>query len=291
MGTSTQFGGSPGRSPLIPSWLPDGTGAGLPTGVPGPTPMVPGAPAPAVPPAPAPQPAPKPGDPDRFRVPRSNLTRFASSGGADRRSMGRAVSGYVSGTAGGARKAAQRMGPSRGVGAGLINFLNAVQADGARAALRTLNLESLAGRPIEEIFSGLADYICPEGGTIDEGIAREAFAETIADLADAGITDIDQLTAGQIETVFELYATHAIEARLYNDIGNKLVTVPASPQAAERVQTQLREFIQRGVSDALHASAVRIQALTHSQVMTFVTDMYQAAFEVLRALGEAEAEA
>lgn len=205
--------------------------------------------------------------------------------------MGRAVSGYVSGTAGGARQAAQRMGPSRGVGAGLINFLNAVQANGARAALRTLNLESLAGRPIEEIFSGLADYICPEGGTIDEGIAREAFAETIADLADAGITDIDQLTAGQIETVFELYATHAIEARLYNDIGNKLVTVPASPQAAERVQTQLREFIQRGVSDALYASAVRIQALTQSQVMTFVTDMYQAAFEVLRALGEAETEA
>lgn len=182
------------------------------------------------------------------------------------------------------------MGPSRGVGARLINFLNAVQADGARAALRTLNLESLAGRPIEEIFAGLADYICPEGGTIDEGIAREAFAETIADLAEAGITDIDQLTAGQIETVFELYATHAIEARLYNDIGNKLVTAPASPQAAERVQMQLREFIQRGVSDALHASAVRIQAPTHSEVMAFVTDMYQAAFEVLRALGEAEGE-
>ena len=286
MGTSNQFGGSSGRSPLLPSWLSDGSDAGVPPATP--QPSAPTAPAPTVPPAPPAQPSLTPGDPDRFRLPRSNLTRFAGSGGADRRSMGRAVSRYVSGSAGGARQAAQRMGPSRGVGARLINFLNAVQANGAQAALRTLNLENLAGRPIEEIFAGLADYICPEGGAIDEGIAREAFAETIADLAEAGITDIDQLTAGQIETVFELYATHAIEARLYNDIGNKLVTVPASPQAAERVQMQLREFIQRGVSDALHASSVRIQALAQSEVMAFVTDMYQAAFEVLRALGEAE---
>ena len=54
------------------------------------------------------------------------------------------------------------------------------------------------GVPIEEVFAGLADYICPEGGSIDEGIARDAFVETIADLAGAGITDIDALTSGQI---------------------------------------------------------------------------------------------
>ena len=111
------------------------------------------------------------------------------------------------------------MGSSRGVGAGLVRFLNDASANGVREALRTLNLESLAGRPIEEVFAGLADYICPEGGSIDEGIARDAFVETIADLAGAGITDIDALTPGQIQTVFELYATHAIEARICNDIG------------------------------------------------------------------------
>lgn len=289
MGTSTQFGGSPGRSPLIPSWLPDGSGTAIPSPTPAPAPAPTEPPTPSTPTPPAPRREPRPGDASRFQVPRGNLTRFAGSGGTDRRSLGRAIAGYVSGSAGGARSAAQRMGPSRGVGAGLINFLNSVQANGARAALRTLNLESLAGRPIEEVFSGLADYICPEGGTIDEGIAREAFAETIADLAEAGITDIDQLTSEQVETVFELYVTHAIEARLYNDIGNKLVSVPASAQAAERVQASLQEFIQRGVSDALSASSLRIQALGQAEVMEFVTSMYQSAFEVLQSLGEAEA--
>lgn len=50
------------------------------------------------------------------------------------------------------------MGSSRGAGAGLVRFLNDASANGVREALRTLNLESLAGRPIEEVFAGLADY-------------------------------------------------------------------------------------------------------------------------------------
>ena len=81
---------------------------------------------------------------------------------------------------------------------------------------------------MEEVFAGLADYICPDGGSIDEGIARDAFIETIADLAEAGITDIDGLTSDQIQTVFELYASHTIEARICNDIGTRVVTILSS---------------------------------------------------------------
>lgn len=181
------------------------------------------------------------------------------------------------------------MGSSRGAGAGLVRFLNDASANGVREALRTLNLESLAGRPIEEVFAGLADYICPEGGSIDEGIARDAFVETIADLASAGINDIDALTPAQIQTVFELYATHAIEARICNDIGTKVVTLPADPIAAARVEAQLRDFIHRGVSDAVNASGVNIQSLSPEAVMGFVTDVYGAAFEILQTMGAAEA--
>lgn len=181
------------------------------------------------------------------------------------------------------------MGSSRGAGAGLVRFLNDTSANGVREALRTLNLESLAGRPIEEVFTGLADYICPEGGSIDEGIARDAFVETIADLAGAGITDIDALTPGQIQTIFELYATHAIEARICNDIGTRVVTLPADPRVAQKVQAQLRDFIQRSVSDAINGADVNIQSLSPDAVMDFVTSVYQAAFDVMQTLGDGEA--
>lgn len=182
------------------------------------------------------------------------------------------------------------MGASRTAGAGLVRFLNDAAARGAQEALRTFNLERLAGRPIEEVFAALSDYICPEGGTIDEGIARDAFIETIDDLAAAGITDVDGLTPAQIKTVFELYAAHAIEARLCNDIGTKIVTLPSDPATAQRIQDQLEEFIQRAVSDVLNSSTTNIQTLSADDVLGFVTDTYQSAFEFLQALGEAEAE-
>ena len=212
MGTSSAYGGPGGGTPLVPSWL--GSDA-MGDGAPPPTALdsEPGG-APPSPPPNRPE-IPAQGDPNRFTGARSNFTRFARSGGTDRASLGRAVSGYVSTSSGGARQAAQRMGASRGAGARLLNFLTAAQAYGAKEALKAFDLEGLAGRPIDEVFLGLVDFICPNAGSVDEGIAREAFVETIIELTTLGVTNLDALTPDQMQTVFELYATHAIEARLY----------------------------------------------------------------------------
>jgi len=181
------------------------------------------------------------------------------------------------------------MGASRGAGARLLGFLSDAQARGVRVALRALNLEGLAGRPIDEVFIGLADYICPGAGTVDEGIAREAFVETIIDLATLGVTDLDALTPDQMQTVFELYATHAIEARLCNDIGAKAVTVPTDAQAALRVQEQLHDFIRHAVSDALTIARAETPTLTQDRVLAFVDKVYERAFGILKSLGDVEA--
>ena len=246
---------------------------------------------PPVPPAPAPRPViPVVGASDRFTGARTSLLavrQFRGQRSSWSGASGRALcvdvrrADPVAPLSGWVRREEQERGWFR--------FLNDASVNGARETLRALNLESLAGRPIEEVFAGLADYICPEGGSIDEGIARDAFIETIADLAGAGITDIDALTSAQIQTVFELYATHAIEARLCNDIGTKVVTLPADPRAAARVEAQLRDFIQRGVSDAINAAGVNIQALLPDAVTGFVTTVYQSAFEILQTMGDAEA--
>ncbi len=296
MGTSSAYGGPGGGTPLVPSWLGSEGAAEAPV-----APAVPAAPdgtpvgdpaaPPPVPSAPPNRPAiPAPADAGRFTSARGNFTRFAHSGGSDRASLGRAVSGYVSTSSGGARQAAQRMGASRGAGARLLGFLTDAQTRGGREALRSLNLEELAGRPIAEVFIGLADYICPSAGTVDEGIAREAFIETIIELTTLGVTDLDALTPDQMQTVFELYATHAIEARLCNDIGTKLITVPTDAQAALRVQGQLRDFIRNGVSDALTAARAETPTLTQDRVNLFVDSVYERAFGILQALGNAEAD-
>lgn len=281
MGTSSAFGGQGGGTPLVPSWLGDG---GTPPATPD------DAPPPGAPPAPPPRPPiPPAADPTRFSAARNNFSRFASSGGSDRRSLGRAMSHYVGSSSGGARTAAARMGSSRRAGSRLLGFLSDAVARGATEALRALNLDALAGRPIEEIFLGLVDYVCPDGGSIDEGIARGAFIETITDLAGAGITDLDGLTADQMQTVFELYATNAIEARLCNDIGAKTITLPPDNRKVTRVQAQLNDFIRRGVADALTAARATVVALTPDRVLEFVGQIYEQAFGILQVLGEAEA--
>src|SRR5690606_26305012 len=99
MGTSNAYGGAGGSTPLIPSWLQGdgdggiGAGAGADDGT---QPASPDGSPPAVPPAPAPRPTAPAGASDRFTSARNNFTRFVSSGGSDRRSLGRAVSQYVS---------------------------------------------------------------------------------------------------------------------------------------------------------------------------------------------------
>lgn len=301
MGTSSAFGGQSGRTPLVPSWLSDD---GAPPAVPDRAPPDGGPPngpptvdaadgaqapgAPTVPPERPPIPA--VGDLTRFSAARNNISRFAGSGGGDRRSLGRAVSHYVGSSSGGARTAAARMGSARGAGARLLGFLSDAVSRGATEALRTLNLGALAGRPIEEVFLGLSDYVCPDGGSIDEGIAREAFIETITDLADAGITDIDGLTTDQIQTVFELYATNAIEARLCNDIGMRTITLPSDSREAASVQAQLKDFIRRGVADALNTARSVTTALTPDRALQFVGSVYEQAFEILQIMGDEEAE-
>lgn len=288
MGTSTAYGGPGGGTPLIPSWLdnetpispPDnGTGSDGQQPTDSPEPLTP----PNLPPIPT------AADPQRFSSARSNFTRFAGSGGTDRASLGRAISKYVSTSSGGARQAAQRMGASRGASVRLLGFLADAQAKGVNEALRSLELESLAGRPITEIFVGLADYICPGAGTVDEGIAREAYIETIVELASEGLTDLNTFTPDQMHTVFELYATHAIEARICNDIGTKAVSMPINAHSAHLVEQQVRDFIRGGVSDALARAQTGTHFLTPEQIQGFVDTIYESAFGILQALGEAEA--
>jgi hypothetical protein len=289
MGTSTAYGGPSGRDPLVPSWL-GSDGGGAPPGRPPEAPQGDqGQPSSdGAPPAPPRQPIPSAADPHRFSGPRGNFTRFARSGGSDRASLGRAVSRYVSSSAGGSSQAAQRMGTSRVAGARLVSFLTDAQTRGAREALRTLNLEALAGRPLSEILIGLADHVCPGAGTVDEGIAREAYVETVVELTTSGITDLDALSPDQMLTVFEIYATHAIEARICNDIGLKAITMPNDAQAALRVEAQLRDFIRNGVSDALANARAGNAALTSDRIEDFVGQVYEDAFRFLHARGEAE---
>jgi len=225
----------------------------------------------------------------RFTTARTNFTKFINSGGLDRRSLGRSVSSYISKASGGSRTAAKRIGASKRVAAGIVGFLNTARTEGVAAALNSHKLGNLVGRPIEEVFVGLLNDLCPNGGNIDEGLARNAFVETIAQLVTEGMESIDNLSVEQFQHVIEVFVTNAIEGRLYNDIGTKIVFESANVQTAEFIQAQVHDFIRGSVLDAIARHASEFDNLSGLDTSILVEDIYTDAYEILESLSENEA--
>lgn len=294
MGTSNAGKGSPSGSTLTPTWVGDVPAAPPPAFAPPvapPQPLVPAGPArPGGPPGPAAPPVPGPLPPiepppskERFRNPRTNFTRFVQSG--DERRLKRALSGYVSGGAGGRRRAAQRMAPSRRAATGIVGFLRDVADRGPAEALRSVNLETLLNAPAADVYLRLIDVFCPAGGPIDEAIAREAWIETTIEFAST--TDpLAAPTADQLKGFLITFVSRSIEGRITQEIGTKMIALPEDPAAVASIEAQLHGFVERCVSDAFETPDKPIGQLTDREITTMIDRLYEAAYGVLEALTE-----
>ena len=294
MGTSGSSGGPGSLTPLVPSWLDEPSGGPLPGGEDGTppdaeSPQPEGGDAgdapdhrqllPPIPPAPP---------PERFRGARRNFSAFAASAGHDRRALRRAVRDYVRSGAGGGRNATRRMGAARTAASGLLGVFRGFQHDGIDATLRRLDLGDLVGHPPGDLFLGLTDVICQDGGPIDEGIARDAWLETVAELDGFGIADAAALTPAQMQDVFLAFVAHAIEARLFQDIGVNGLKITSDLASIEAFEAQLRSYIRHSVRDSFAGDLAALSTFTDRQIGAIVDRTYQDAWDLLVTLGDAE---
>jgi hypothetical protein len=290
MGTSGSSRGPGSNTALVPSWLDEPT----------PAPVLPvpggGAATPAdsddagtagddPPPAPAIKPPPIAA---RFQAARRNFSAFAGSGGSDRGALRRAVRDYVRSGTGGAANAARRMGASRAAASGALGLFQGFQRNGVDATLRRLNLGNLIGRPPQDVFAGLTDAICRDGGSIDEGIARDAWLETVGELDALGIEDVAALTADQMQEMFLVFVAHAIEARLFQDIGAKGLSIAADLATIRAFEAQFRSYIRRSVRDSFAADLKQLTTLSDQQIGNIVDQTYRDAWGLLEVWGDAE---
>lgn len=285
MGTSGSSGGPNPRTPLVPSWLDerpgeatDGDGMPLPDSQ---QPSEPGQPQP-LPPLPPPPP------PDRFRAARSNFSTFAGSGGRDGSALRRAVRDYVRTGTGGSRNATRRMGASRTTARGVLGLLRDFQREGVNPTLSRLNLGELVGRRLEEVFVGLTDIICGDGGSIDEGIARDAWLETIAELD--GFDDIDPtaLSPDQTTDIFLTFIANSVVGRLLQDIGANGFSFATDLAGIAAFDSQLKSYIRRSVRDSFSGDLAKPAALSDRQIHTVVDQTYREAWDLLATQGDAE---
>ena len=214
---------------------------------------------------------------------RGDFTRAARSGGG--RALRRSAGKYVH-AVGGASSAAQSMGPSRRTATGLGQFLGDVVQRGSVAALQPFSLDSLAGSPATEVFIALTDVLCPDGGTIDEAIARNAMLETAAELATAGDVAFDSLTATQLEAFFLGTISRSIEGKLFNELGGSAVRLPQDVAAVRRVERMLHDYIQGAVQDAFAGTGQALATMPRADVDRFVQTIYEQSYALLQVLGD-----
>ena len=272
MGTSSSFGGAGSGTPLLPSWAdppnpfpPDSPPADQP---------VDNANLPENLPRPPMQPPP---ELDRFRVARYNFSRFVSSGGTDRGALGRAVRDHIRTVSGGSRTAARRMGTSRRAASNLVGVLRDIQSRGITETLRKLSLDHLVGRSPKEILIAFTDIICRPGGTIDEGIARDAYVETILEVTEIG-ESLNSLTEDQIGAVTIGFIGRSIVNRIINDIGQKLDVRALSGEQANYLMTVLKDLVHGAVKDRLQESIQSTRAIPQSKLDSEMTLIYERAW-------------
>ena len=290
MGTSGSFGGS--KTGLVPSWVDDPPSA--PAAAPTDGTSVPGDSSgnegsdgdyANIPVSPTAYPPLRPPPPNSgLGVARGNITRGARN--SDSRAIRRGAGRYVA-ASGGSRSAVRRMSSSRTVASGIAGLARTFATQGSAAALRSLNLEWLAGAPAVDVFVALTDALCPPGGTIDEAIARDAMLETVAAMAAEGIGNFDELSANDLQEFFIGVVSRSIEGKILNEVGTNSIRLPPDLAAVERAQRMLHDFVDGCVRDRFAESGSSLAEITGEQIDGFVADLYAATFDLMQTLGEA----
>jgi len=229
-------------------------------------------------------PLPPPASGGRFRTSRSNFNTFAVS--RDRDALQKSLSSYVRTGTGGSRGAARRMGAAIPAVGRAISFIQDVAHAGINKALSNLGLANLVGQPAEQALAVLTDVFCPEGGPIDQAIAREAWDEAVLGLTEIDITDITKVTAEQWQAIVTDFIAKTIESKVINDVGINGVSLPQDVQAIDQLQSDLHELIQGAVDDAVGDRLNVGQTIPQNEIQGVVTDIYGRSFAYLEALEE-----
>ncbi|TRN88971.1 hypothetical protein DT385_03495 [Pseudomonas syringae] len=178
------------------------------------------------------------------------------------------------------------MGTSRATAGKLLTIFGDVQRNGAAETLRRFQLTVAPGQPASQVLLALLEFICPPGGAIDEGVARQAALNTIAELDDAGTGSFEDMTQTDRQNFFLDFVANSIESMIMADLGGRGITMPDDVEAVERIQSQLSSFITGCTRGQLANRLEQWPAPTDQEVNQVSSAIYEAAFDLIATAAE-----
>lgn len=241
MGTSSSYGGPSGRTPLLPPWAEDPL-----DGVPPGEPVQP-------PPGDAGQgePVPTPVAPEvTWRAPKRALSRLARGAGGGAPSGGlRALGRSYVRAAGGPRTATTAARAGRATTARLGGFLAAGIRDGFRPTVERLGLQGLLGQDVQIVLAAFVDLLAPDGALLEAAAARTALIDTLQavferyDVGADGVEALDRMDAVALGEVVELSVVNYVNARMQQELANRIERGTLPEAEANRLMIEIRDFI------------------------------------------------
>ena len=296
MGTSKSFGGSSGANPLLPSWLqpppdllPGDISPLLSVTLPAIVPSVPNQaqppsqvevqPQPATPPIEVP-----PDSPTRYTGPRRKINTIARGASSNHFKLQKATSDYVRKGLGGANRAGSRMAVSAKTAGKLVGFIRSVNERGFVEAARDFGIGDVTGKTPQEIGPLLAEAFLERGGSIDEGISNRAWVETVVEVIETNLTDINAFNAETMIVMLEDYVTRTIELRLLQDIGAKILKISRDAARANQVKREIHQLIRGEVRRAVRPVLQATQRIETKKLSSVGLRVYRQSFEYLQQL-------
>ena len=177
---------------------------------------------------------------------------------------------------------------ARSSSARLLNVAGVFASGGARAVEQYLSIENLSHKTASDAFIAITDFICPDGGPQDEGIARSAYISAIEESPEIATIKFEDLTSEQIMVIVERTMANAIFNRITNDIGNKIILLPQERAISDRLIVQMKDFVKGSVSDAVINLDIKAGNIRQGDSLRIVDRVYKAAFEIMESAGENE---
>jgi hypothetical protein len=178
------------------------------------------------------------------------------------------------------------MGSSRGTANRVVGFIAEAARSGTGAALQKFGLGDCVGKPTADVLPRLLDVMCPAGGDIDEGIAREAFAYAAAEFAMQDLPEIEQLSIDQWKEFFNELLARSIELRIMADIGAKTLQLPQDVRAIEATENAVHAYIAACVRESVGNKMDNIGTLNEHDLKTIGDSIYEGAFGIFESMEE-----
>ncbi len=190
--------------------------------------------------------------PARFSNARRGMGEYVRTGSKEalRKSLGH----YSKVGMGGSQNLARRMRTSSKVATGFVSAFRSLREESDFELGRVISDLRESGANANQIIDTVIDYVCPQGGSIDEISVRDSGRAALSEFMDVNPdADIAKLTDDQIWSLTGLFLGNEVFTRVQLDIGQAFEKQNVS--YVERINRlyEMRDYIQSEISTQLNA--------------------------------------